>query len=105
MMIFLSDEQLLHFLGAQVFRLLSVLAKGVNFYKDKLRQTHGNILSPRPSSLVFVQHDDDLAVAVGVSLDQFLLRGGHGAAHEGNHPAAATLVKFHTTEEAFNDDQ
>ena len=104
-MILLSDEQLLHFLCAQVFRLLSVLGKGVNFYKDEFCQTHGNILSPRPPGLVLVEHDDDLAVAVGVSLDQLLLRGGHGAAHEGNHPATTELVEFHATEEAFNDDQ
>ncbi len=71
----LSIEQGCHFLGAQVVRLLTFLGKDVNLHEGELRQANGHVLSPRPSRLVLVQHDDDLAVAVGVLADQLLLRG------------------------------
>src|ERR1039458_84689 len=101
----LSGEQCRHFLGTQVFRLLSVLVEGVNLDEHELGQSNRNVLAPRSSSLVFIKHDDDLAVAVGVSFDQLLLCGRHGAAHQGNYPATTELVKLHAPEESLHNDQ
>jgi hypothetical protein len=68
-----ASKQLLNFLLTHVLRLLSLLVKGMHRHEDKLCQTNGNVLASRPSGLVLVQHDDDLAVAFGVLADQFLL--------------------------------
>src|ERR1017187_7073883 len=71
----LSGEQCRHFLGGQLIRLCVGLVEDMRFDETKFRQTHGKVFPPRLARLVFVEHDDDLAVAVGVSLDQLLLRG------------------------------
>lgn len=77
----------------------------MNLHVGELGEPDREVITPRPPGLVFVQKDDDLAVAVGVFANQILLRLGHGAAHEGNDLAEAHLVKLHATEEAFDNDE
>ena len=64
-------------------------------------------MSSRPNRprLVLVEHDDDVTVPVGVFANQFLLRGGHGAAHKGNDLATTVLMKFHRIEESLDDNK
>jgi hypothetical protein len=49
--------------------------------ETELGQAGGDVIAPSLPGVVFVQHDDDLALAIGVLTDQFLLRGGKAAAH------------------------
>src|SRR5690349_11498748 len=101
----LSGEQGFHFFHAHVFRLFSVFVKGVNLHEDELCETNGDVLTPRPAGLIFIQYDDDLTVGVGVPANQFLLGCGQGAAHESHHLATAMLVQLHATEEPFDNDE
>src|ERR1017187_4592218 len=99
----LSDGQRRHFLGSQVIRLRVRLFEGMDLHEYELGQTNGNVLPPGLARLVFVQHDDNLAFRIRVFPDQLLLRGRHGAAHKGNHPAVTVLMKLHAVEEVFDD--
>ena len=63
-----------HFLGGHVPAAVR-LVEGMNLDEAEFRQTTRRCPRAPPSRLVLVQHDDDLAVAVGVLPDQLLLRG------------------------------
>jgi len=101
---FLSLEQRLHFVSGQMFRLHVGLIERMDFHETEFRQPGRNIFASDLSRLIFVEHDDDVTVPVGVFPNQLLLRGRHRAAQEGNHFAPAELMESHAIEEAFDDD-
>ena len=88
-----------------MFRLHVRLVELMHPDETDFRQAARDVFAPGLASVIFVEHDDDVALIVGVLADQFLLRGGHRAAHKRNHFAATMLVQLHGVEETFNDDE
>ena len=88
-----------------MFRLHVRLIELMHPDETELRQAARDVFAPGLAGFILVEHDDDVALAAGVLPDQFLLRGGQRAAHEGHHFAATVLVQLHGIEESFNDDE
>jgi hypothetical protein len=85
-------------LGTRIFEL-------VYLDEAKLRQPTRNIFSSRLSGIIFIKHDDYAGFSIAMLADKFLLRCRKGTTHQGNHLATTVLVKPHTVEEAFDNDQ
>jgi hypothetical protein len=98
-------QQLRHLIGGQLVGLHAGLVEGVNLHEYETRQPSRDEFAGITTSLVFVEHDNHLAVTIGVSPDQFLVRGGQVAAHEGNDPPHPVLPEVHHIEESLNDHQ
>src|SRR6058998_2126341 len=64
-----------------------------------------DVLAAGPTSVVFVQHHEHKARGIGVLANQFLLSVRHRAAHQGDDPSAAVLMKFDNVKESFDDHQ
>src|ERR1017187_4421299 len=52
-----TPQDFRHALRGQLIRLCPGLSKDVRFDETEFRQTHGNILPPRFTCLVLVEHD------------------------------------------------